>query len=96
MGRGVRASCETTCSRSQLKLLPFRRYSRVKHRERQTFIRKNVAIDMTIITGDPNDMDSEEEAQYQIEVEIIDPTKVGTELYNVVYKIRNMLEIMLL
>jgi len=51
---------------------------------------------MTIITGDPNDMDSEEEAQYQIEVEIIDPTKVGTELYNVVYKIRNMLEIMLL
>lgn len=67
-------------------------YTRVRQRTRESFVRKNVRIDMTIVTGDPNDMDSEEEAQYQVEVEIVDPAKVDN-LYNVVYKIQNLLDI---
>ena len=45
-----------------------------------------------MVTGDPNDMDSEEEAVYQIELEIIDPLKVE-HFYNIVFKVQNVLDI---
>jgi hypothetical protein len=48
---------------------------------------------MTTVSGNPNDMDSEDETTYQVEIEIIDPTKVGDQLYNVVHKIYNILEL---
>jgi hypothetical protein len=67
-------------------------YTRVRQRNRESFFRKNVSIDMTIITGDPNDLDSETDTEYQIEIEIFDPREVEN-FYNVVYKIQNMLDI---
>jgi hypothetical protein len=67
----------------------------VRFKKRISFIRKNLSIDMTIVTGDPTDLDCEDEAQYQIELEIVDPTKVknSTELYNIIYKIFDVLKI---
>jgi hypothetical protein len=62
---------------------------------RESFIRKNLSIDMTIISGDPMDLDAEEEQIYQIELEIIDPTKVQTddELFALIYKIQCIFDI---
>jgi hypothetical protein len=67
----------------------------VRLKKRISFIRKNLSIDMTIVTGDPTDLDCEDEAQYQIELEIVDPTKVKdtVELYNIIYKIFDVLKI---
>jgi hypothetical protein len=64
--------------------------SRMVNKYRESFIRKNLSIDMTIISGDPMDPDTEEEQIYQIELEIIDPTKVQTEneLFAHIYKIQ--------
>ena len=64
-----------------------------RKRTRESFIRKNLSIDMTIISGNPADLDSEEENAYQIEFEIIDPTKVcdSNMLYNIIYKIQDVL-----
>jgi len=67
----------------------------VRYKKRISFIRKNLSIDMTVVTGDPTDLDCEDESQYQIELEIIDPTKVkdDIELYNIIYKIFDILKI---
>jgi len=75
-----------------VKDVPDVEYNRVRQRTRQSFVRKNVTIDMTIVTGDPTDLDNEEDTEYQIEVEIIDPREV-TDFYNVVHKIHNLFEI---
>ena len=68
-------------------------YTSARKRTRESFIRKNLSIDMTIIEGNPTDLDSEEENTYQIEFEIIDPTKVRDRdtLYNIIYKIQDVL-----
>ena len=47
-------------------------------RKRESFIRKNLSIDMTIIEG-TEDMDSEEDSTYEVELEIIDPKGVKTK-----------------
>ena len=67
----------------------------VRIKKRISFIRKNLSIDMTVVTGDPADMDCEDEARYEIELEIIDPTKVENRitLYNIVYKVFDVLKI---
>lgn len=67
----------------------------VRNKKRISFIRKNLSIDMTVVTGDPTDLDCEDEAEYQVELEIIDPSKVknDVELYNIVYKIFDVLKI---
>ena len=67
----------------------------VRCKKRISFIRKNLSIDMTVVTGDPVDFDCEDEAEYQVELEIIDPTKVknSDELYNIIYKIFDVLKI---
>ena len=69
--------------------------SRMVNKYRESFIRKNLSIDMTIISGDPTDPDAEEEQIYQIELEIIDPTKVQTEneLFALIYKIQCIFDI---
>lgn len=69
-------------------------YLRVKRRI--SFIRKNVTIDMTIVTGQPDDPDDEEEEKYEIEIEIIKPQLVDTDnkLYNMVFKIECILNIL--
>lgn len=67
----------------------------VRTKNRTSFIRKNLSIDMTIVTGDPTDLDCEEEARYEIELEIINAKNVKdhNELYNIVHKIFDVLKI---
>ena len=66
---------------------------RTKHR--QSFVRKNLTIDCTVVSGDANDMDSEDSYRYEIEFEIVDPKIVKTrdELYNIVHKVFDVLKI---
>jgi len=66
---------------------------RVKHRT--SFIRKNLSIDMTHVTGDPDDPDAENADLYEIELEIVNPSKVSNknELYNIVYKVYDILKL---
>jgi hypothetical protein len=73
--------------------VPNTEYSQARQRKRQSFVRKNVQIDVTEMSGNPNDMDSEEETTYHVELEIIDPSKVGDQLFNIIYKICNILEL---
>jgi hypothetical protein len=60
---------------------------RKRTKTRHSFVRKNLSIDMTISSGDNMDMDSEEEATYQIELEIIKPSDVDS-----IYKFQNILQ----
>jgi len=60
---------------------------RKRTKTRHSFIRKNLSIDMTISSGDNADMDSEEEASYQIELEIVKPSDVDS-----IYKFQNILQ----
>jgi hypothetical protein len=60
---------------------------RKRTKTRHSFVRKNLSIDMTISSGDNADMDSEEEASYQIELEIVKPSDVDS-----IYKFRNILQ----
>jgi len=68
---------------------------RKRSKTRHSFVRKNLSIDMTVVTGDPSDMDCEEEARYEIELEIIDPKNVKdrNELFNLVQKVFDVLKI---
>ena len=67
---------------------------RVKHRT--SFIRKNLSIDMTKVTADPDDLDSEENTTYEIELEIIAPSVITSqdELYNIVHKVDDILKLL--
>ena len=67
----------------------------VRVKSRTSFVRKNLSIDMTVVTGDPTDLDSEEDARYEIELEIVAPAKVTgrDELYNIVHKVFDVLKI---
>ena len=60
---------------------------RKRTKTRHSFVRKNLSIDMTISSGDNADMDSEEEASYQIELEIVKPSDVDS-----IYKFQNLLQ----
>ena len=60
---------------------------RKRTKTRHSFVRKNLSIDMTISSGDNADMDSEEEASYQIELEIMKPDAVDD-----LYKFQNILQ----
>src|SRR5210317_251470 len=60
---------------------------RKRTKTRHSFVRKNLSIDMTISSGDNADMDSEEEASYQIELEIVKPEAVDD-----IYKFQNILQ----
>lgn len=60
---------------------------RKRNKTRHSFVRKNLSIDMTISHGDNVDMDSEEEATFQIELEIVKPSDVDS-----IYKLQNILQ----
>jgi hypothetical protein len=51
---------------------------------------------MTISSGDPIDKDSEEEATYQVELEIIKPSEVDSDarFYNIIQKINDVARIL--
>ena len=63
-----------------------------KTKKRVWFIRKNVSIDMTIVSGDSHDMDSEDPMSYQMEFEVIDATSCETkdDLFKVIHKINDV------
>ena len=63
---------------------------------RHSFVRKNLSIDMTISSGYNVDMDSEEEASYQIELEIVKPGDVDSvyKLFNIINKVADLVKIM--
>ena len=65
-----------------------------KTKERWSFVRKNLSIDMTIITGTPDDKDSDDDKTYQIELEIIDPSQIQNkiELFNLLYKVFDIMK----
>ena len=56
-----------------------------KTKRRMSFIRKNLSIDMTVVEGDVEDLDTEDPNSYQVELEIIDPSLVkdDNELFNI-------------
>ena len=66
----------------------------MRQKNRISYIRKNLSIDLTKVTGDCEDMDDESEDKYEVEMEIIDPKKVTSkkELYNIIYKIQCILK----
>tara|TARA_R110001592_G_scaffold222699_3_gene477944 strand:+ start:20200 stop:20814 length:615 start_codon:yes stop_codon:yes gene_type:complete len=68
-----------------------------KSRKRWSFIRNNLSIDMSIVKGGGAfDPDSEDEAVFQVELEIIDPSKVTSvkELYNICWKVEDILKLL--
>jgi hypothetical protein len=69
---------------------------RMIEKYRRSYIRKNLSIDMTIISGDSTDMDDEDGKKYQVELEIIDPSMVEDEpkLFNIVHKVFDVLKIL--
>ncbi|QIG59683.1 hypothetical protein [Dishui Lake phycodnavirus 3] len=69
---------------------------RKRFKERKSFIRKNLSIDMTKSSGDTADMDSEDPTSYQVEFEIITPSNVHTteQLFNIVHKINDVFKLL--
>ena len=69
---------------------------RKRTKVRHSFVRKNLSIDMTISSGDDVDMDSEEDASYQIELEIVKPGDVDSvyKLFNIINKVADLVKIM--
>ena len=51
---------------------------------------------MTVVNGDTDDTDSEENERYEIELEIVKPTKVKdkNELYNLIHKVDDILKLL--
>lgn len=73
-------------------------FTRVKKRKRYSFVRKGLSIDLTEVSGDADDKDSEEATEYQIELEILNPPVNIAErhqLFNIVYKISDICKIMI-
>lgn len=64
-------------------------------RKRVSYTRKNLRIDLTEVSGDPEDLDSEEVTTYQLEMEIVNPKLVKTdeEFFNIVHKHKNILNL---
>ena len=67
---------------------------RVRHRE--SFVRKNLSIDVTRVTGNPDDPDSEDTEQYEVELEIVDPTAIkdDIQLQNILQKVLDVLKLL--
>lgn len=63
-------------------------------KERWSFVRKNLSIDMTIVKGTPDDKDSDEDTTHQIEMEIIDPSQISDDdnLFNLLQKIFDLMK----
>jgi len=64
-------------------------------KQRRTFVRKNLKIDMTMVSGVCQDLDAEDPYVYQVELEICRPNIVETqeELFNICHKVNDVLKI---
>jgi hypothetical protein len=72
-------------------------FTRVKKRKRYSFVRKGLSIDLSEVSGEAEDKDSEEATEYQIELEILDPPTNAAErhqVFNILYKISDVCKIM--
>lgn len=67
---------------------------RVKHRK--SFLRKNLSIDVTHVTGNPDDPDSEDAERYEVEFEIVDAKAVKDDVIvaNILYKVLDVLKLL--
>lgn len=67
-----------------------------KTKTRTSYIRKNVSIDVTSISGNTQDMDSEDPFTYQVEFEIMKPQNVEDKdtLFNIIHKIKDLFNIL--
>ena len=65
-------------------------------RQRESFVRKNLTIDMTKVTGNPDDPDSEDTERYECELEIINPKDVTDDvvLTNILHKVFDVLKLL--
>jgi len=65
-------------------------------RERWSFVRKNLSIDMTIVKGTPDDKDADDDTTYQVEMEIVSPPVLGgkNETFNLLYKVFDLMKVM--
>ena len=63
----------------------------VRSKKRVSFTRKNLRIDVTSVSGDSDDPDCDEETHYQIELELLAVPESKDELFNMVYKIFDIL-----
>ena len=63
-----------------------------KTKTRTSYIRKNVSIDVTSVSGNTQDMDSEDPFTYQVEFEIMKPQNVEDKdtLFNIIHKIKDL------
>ncbi|AUT19128.1 hypothetical protein DSLPV1_157 [Dishui lake phycodnavirus 1] len=70
--------------------------NRKKMKQRVSFVRKGLSIDMTIVRGDAADPDAEEDVSYQVELEIVHPPSVECveQFYNHVWKVNDLLKIL--
>jgi hypothetical protein len=68
-------------------------YTKVRNVKRMSFLRKDLRIDVSAVSGDPEDPDSENEVEYQIELELLKIPESRNELYNMVYKVFDVLKI---
>ena len=70
--------------------------SYVRHKKRTSFVRKNLSIDMTIVSGDPEDLDDELLESYEVELEICHPEKImnENELFNIIHKIQDVMNVL--
>ena len=73
-------------------------FTRTRKRTRYSFVRKGLSIDLSEVSGDAEDKDSEEATEYQIELEILNPPVSAAErhqVFNIVYKISDICKIMI-
>jgi hypothetical protein len=66
----------------------------MRQKDRTSYIRKNLSIDLTIVSGTPDDPDDESDTSYEVEFEFVNPALVQSEntLYNIIYKIQCILK----
>jgi hypothetical protein len=65
-----------------------------KTKERWSFVRKNLSIDLSKVQGNPDDPDDDDDTSYQIEMEIIEPAKLQSrdEAFKLVYKVFDLMK----
>lgn len=61
-------------------------------RKRWSFWRKNVRIDLTRVSGPPEDKDAENDTSYQIELEILS-AKTDQEIFSALHKVHDVLNL---
>ena len=68
-------------------------FERMRTKARTSYFRKGLRIDISVVTGNPDDHDAEEDTSYQVEFEILDPlaVKSSNQFYNHLHKIKNLL-----